>query len=262
MLPDRSARQRLSRSAGFGHDMSSHFRPIVLCYHAVSDGWAHALSVSPGALTRHLHLMLARRFRAATAADVVAARGRLFHVTFDDAFRSVRTVLPVLERLGVPATVFACTAYADRGRTFAVPELVHEARAHPDELATMDWSDLAALAERGIEVGSHTHTHPHLTTVSDRELRLELRESREHVEGQLRMRCRFLSYPYGDHDERVRAAARVAGYDAAFALPGPVGSTDRFLVPRVGIWRGTNLLAALVKTSPFRHAIGNVRGWR
>ncbi len=237
------------------------FQPVVLCYHAVSDGWIHTLSVSRAAFARQLRLMLARRLRPATAEEVATGRGRLLHVTFDDAFRSVGAVVPLLERLRVPATVFVCSDYADGGRTFAVPELAEEARNHPQELATMNWSDLADLGERGVEVGSHTRTHPHLTALSDRELNRELTESRERIEAELRTPCRFLSYPYGDHDERVRAAARAAGYKAAFALPGRAGSADRFALPRTGIWRRTDLFSALVKTSPLRRSIGAVRRW-
>ena len=33
---------------------------------------------------------------------------------------------------------------------------------HPEELATMTWNERRAVAERGIGIGSHTLTHPHL----------------------------------------------------------------------------------------------------
>ena len=76
------------------------------------------------------------------------------HVTFDDAYRSVANAIPILERLQVPATVFACPGYADEGRPLDVPELADEALAHPEELATMGWEELRGLVERGVEIGS------------------------------------------------------------------------------------------------------------
>jgi peptidoglycan/xylan/chitin deacetylase (PgdA/CDA1 family) len=235
--------------------MSDRFEPLVLCYHAVSDTWEHLLSVRPRAFERQLKLMRARGYAAAPAPDVLAGRGRLFHVTFDDALRSLTNALPILERLRVPATVFACTAFAEDGRALDVAELADEASAHPDELATMDWDELAELGERGVEIGSHTKTHPHLRTLSDLELRAELRESRERLEDVLGRRCRFLAFPYGEHDERVRAAARAAGYEAAFALPGRSLPWDPFALPRIGIWRQTGLVRALFKTSPVGWAV-------
>jgi peptidoglycan/xylan/chitin deacetylase (PgdA/CDA1 family) len=234
--------------------------PVTLCYHAVSETWEHLLSVSPASFERQLRLMLALRYRPASAAEIVGGRGRLFHVTFDDAFRTVWNAVPALERLGVRATIFVCTAFADDGRPLDVPELEAQARAHAEELATLSWNAIAELTARGLEIGSHTKTHPHLTALSDLELRTELRASREQVEDVLELPCRFLAFPYGEHDERVRAAARGAGYEAAFALPGRTAPWDVFALPRVGIWRRTGLFRTAVKTSSINRTVAAVRG--
>jgi peptidoglycan/xylan/chitin deacetylase (PgdA/CDA1 family) len=236
--------------------------PVTLCYHAVSDTWEHLLSVRPASFERQLRLLLALRYRPATAAEIASGRGRLFHITFDDAFRTVWNAVPALERLGVRATIFVCTVFADDGRPLDVPELEDQARAHAAELATLGWDALAELAARGLEVGSHTRTHPHLTALSDLELRTELRASREQVEDVLELPCRFLAFPYGEHDARVRAAARGVGYEAAFALPGRAAPWDAFALPRVGIWRQTGLFRTVVKTSPINRTVAAVRGWQ
>ena len=94
------------------------------------------------------------------------------------------------------------------------------------------------------------------------ELRTELRASREQIEDALELPCRFLAFPYGEHDERVRAAARCAGYEAAFALPGRSAPWDVFALPRVGIWRRTGLFRTVIKTSPINRTVGVVRGWQ
>lgn len=162
---------------------------------------------------------------------------RVLHVTFDDAFRSVLHLLPALERLGVPVTIFVCSEYARDGRPFDVPELAQHAAQLPDELATMDWDLVRSVAARGVEVGSHTRTHPHLTRLSDAELELELRESRAAIEAELDRRCRFFAYPYGEENARVREAARGAGYEAAFAVQVDDRDVDAFAVPRVAVFR-------------------------
>jgi peptidoglycan/xylan/chitin deacetylase (PgdA/CDA1 family) len=221
-------------------------RSLVLCYHAVSDTWEHSLSVRPAAFERQLRFLV-RLYRPVTAAEIVGARGRLLHVTFDDAFRSVDAALPALERLGVPATVFACTDLADEGLPLAVPELAAEAAAQPEELSTYPWERVRELAERGVEVGSHTCSHPHLPRLADDELERELRESRTRLEDELGRPCRFLAYPFGDENGRVRAAARRAGYDAAFALPGDVAAPDDFALPRLAVWRRDTLPRLAVK---------------
>ena len=223
--------------------------PLVLCYHGVSDSWPSGLSVGPRQLEQQLRSLLRRGYRPADADRAVAGRGRLIHVTFDDAYRSVAAALPVLELLGVPATVFACASFADDGREPDVRELAYEVRSYPGELLTMDWDRLRDLAERGVEIGSHTFTHARLPDVPDGQLDAELRDSRERIADELRRPCRFLSYPYGEQDARVRAAAERAGYDAAFALPGKRTFADRYAIPRVGVYRADRGVRFLVKTS-------------
>ena len=225
-------------------------QPLVLCYHAVSDSWPDRLAVRPAALERQLRSLLRRGYHPAGAASVAGGSGRLVHVTFDDAYTSVARAIPLLERLGVPSTVFACSGYADGGRVLDVPELAAEAESHPDELETMNWDELGALTERGVEVGSHTVTHAHLTRLSDEELNRELRESRTELSDRLGRPCRFLAYPYGEEDGRVRAAAQAAGYQAAFGLPTPGAPFDRYSVPRIGVWRDDSLFRFTLKSSP------------
>lgn len=224
-------------------------RPLVLCYHAVSDAWADPLAVSPAMFERHVRSVIRRGYRPVSATEALSGRGRLLHVTFDDAYRSVMAAMPVLDRLGVPATVFACTDHANEGRPLDIPELATEADAYPGELATMSWDQLRSLAGRKVEIGSHTRSHAHLTQLTDSALDDELRGSRERLEDELGVPCRYLAYPYGEHDARVRSAARQAGYEAAFALPGPERLTDVYEVPRVGLWRKDGVLRATLKTT-------------
>jgi peptidoglycan/xylan/chitin deacetylase (PgdA/CDA1 family) len=228
--------------------VTQRFRPLVLCYHAVSDGWTHGLSVGPRQLERQLRLMVRRGYRGGGVEETLDGRRRILHATFDDAYRSVASALPILERLRVPASVYACTGYADGGRALSIPELAAEAAAYPSELATMDWAALREVVERGVEVGSHTVSHPHLTRLSDGELEAELRDSRARLEAELARPCRFLAYPYGENDGRVREAARRAGYEAAFALRERFDGADPFGLPRVDFYRKDTPLRAMLKT--------------
>jgi peptidoglycan/xylan/chitin deacetylase (PgdA/CDA1 family) len=225
------------------------FRPLVLCYHAISDDWPHALATGPATFERQLRAVLARGYRPGSAAQAVEGRARVLHITFDDAFISIDRALPILEGLGLRATVFACTGYADGGRPLDVPELADDAARLPHELETMDWDALRSLGERGIDVQSHTVSHPHLPRLGDEELRRELSESRERLEAELGRRVGLLAYPFGDEDQRVRAAARAAGYDAAFALPGRTRNPDRYALPRVGVYLRDGVVRASVKTT-------------
>jgi peptidoglycan/xylan/chitin deacetylase (PgdA/CDA1 family) len=224
-------------------------RSLTLMYHAVSDAWDDALAIRVDDFDRLLTGLVRGRRRGARAAEIAARPGdpRLLHVTFDDAFASVRNALPTLHRLRVPATIFVCTDLAEDGAPLAISEL--DRVAQRAELRTLDWDELRELAEDElIEIGSHTKTHAHLPKLSDSELRAELAGSKEAIEDRLGRPARYLAYPFGEEGERVRRAADAAGYDAAFAAPGSSLHADLFRLPRTGLWRGDTLERQRLKT--------------
>ena len=162
--------------------------------------------------------------------------------SFDDAFRSAATVFPALERLGVPIQIFVCTKYARNAAPLTIPELAGD---DPEQLATMSWDELRAHVARGVAIGSHGVSHAHLTRLSDDELRRELTESKEAIEDELRAPCRFMAYPYGEHDERVRAAVRAAGYERAFGLR--ERGRNPYALRRVDLYRRHGPASALLR---------------
>lgn len=225
------------------------FRPLILCYHAVSDAWDDPLATRVAHFEQQLQTLVERGFRGASAEEVVHRPDgrRLLHVTFDDAFRSVENAVPILERLELPATVFVCTDLAGAGRELRVTELQRVEQV--DELATLDWSSLRAIAEDGlIDVGSHTRSHAHLTGLDDDDLHRELAGSKVAIESEVGRPCLFFAYPYGEHDARVREAVRAAGYSAAFAAPGSSIGVDLFQVPRTAFWRNESPARCAAKT--------------
>jgi peptidoglycan/xylan/chitin deacetylase (PgdA/CDA1 family) len=245
---------------------------ISLCYHGVSHSWRSSLAVTPQQLHAQVSFFLARGYRPATVAETLAAppRGRVLLVTFDDAMRSVhRLALPVLERLGVVATVYAPTHYILEGEPMGWLEVRgHLATEHAGELDPMTPDELREVARRGWEVGSHTCTHPWLTRLGDVTLATELTQSKAELEELMGQPCRTLAYPFGDQDPRVAAAAAAAGYDGAVTLPGRVPSwpriptaIERMTLPRIGVYRDDDWRRFRLKVSQPIRMLRRSRLW-
>jgi peptidoglycan/xylan/chitin deacetylase (PgdA/CDA1 family) len=213
---------------------------LVLCYHAVSERWPASLSVTPHALAEQLGFVVRRGYRGVTFTEAVTqeAEGRRVAVTFDDAYESVLGLaFPILERLGLTATVFVPTAFADSGRLMSWPGVdVWLGTEHQAELAGMSWDALGRLAEEGWELGSHTRTHARLPDLDDAALHDELTGSKEACERRLGTPCRAIAYPYGAVDDRVVAAVARAGYVAAATLPESFADPAPLRWPRVGVF--------------------------
>jgi len=204
---------------------------LVLCYHGITTDERALLRVPAGDLRRQLSSLLDRGYAAVTFAEAVSApSGALtLAVTFDDAEPNVLVLaLPVLQELGIPATVFAPVDQVG--------------------VRALSWDDLAALAAAGWEIGSHTLSHAHLPELDGTALERELRGSRAAIEDALGRPCRSLAYPFGEVDARVRAAAAAAGFVAGCTTGGSAHA-DPLLCPRVGVDGRDSRLAFRLKTS-------------
>ena len=227
---------------------------LVLCYHAVSPTWPSVLAISPDRLRSQLEWLVHRGYRGATFTDAVTGppAARTLAVTFDDAYRSVRTLaFPIFSELGLPGSVYVPTAFAGDERPMRWPGIEEwHGGPHEHELACMRWEELAELADAGWEVGSHTRSHPRLTSLGDASLTTELEGSREEVEHRLGHPCASIAYPYGAVDDRVVGAAQAAGYRTGAALPERPHRSSSMAWPRVGVYPADAAWRFRVKASP------------
>jgi peptidoglycan/xylan/chitin deacetylase (PgdA/CDA1 family) len=226
---------------------------LVLCYHAVSPTWTADLSVTPEALEWQLSRLVTAGWHGTTFADAVLEppADRTLVVTFDDGFASVQSFgLPVLDKLGLPATVFVPSAFMGTRQRLRWPGIEHWSDTpYAEELRGMDWSDLRELADLGWEIGSHTCSHPRLTELTSGELEKELCSSRREVSENVGRPCRTIAYPYGAADARVASCAEAAGYAAGASLGSSLRHLGAHRWPRVGVYHGDDERRFRVKIS-------------
>lgn len=100
----------------------------------------------------------------------------------------------------------------------------------------MNWDDLRSLDCNLITVGSHTMSHPILTTLSGEEMESEISESRRCLEQQLQRKVDFFCYPNGAYDKRayqlVQKTYRAAVTTESGVIAGSQG-LDVHRLPRI-----------------------------
>lgn len=100
----------------------------------------------------------------------------------------------------------------------------------------MSWEDLQSLDHDLITVGSHTLSHPILTTLSGEEIELEISESRRCLEQRLQRKVDFFCYPNGAYDKRayqlVQKTYRAAVTTESGVIDGSQG-LDLHRLPRI-----------------------------
>lgn len=105
------------------------------------------------------------------------------------------------------------------------------------------WDEVATLARHGVDIESHSYSHPFLTGLGAEMLSHEIADSRTILQEKTNEPVRFFCYPYGAFDNAVIAAIRGAGYEAALTTTrAPIRrSTDPMKLTRYLIHADTSL---------------------
>jgi len=181
----------------------------ILAYHSLDDSGS-VLSTSPRIFAEQMRILseldadivsineISKRMIRADASKPMIA------ITFDDGFRNIHEhALPVLQRYRFPATVFLVTDYCGGMNSWPSQPL-----GIPYQ-ALLDWNQIKEMSRAGIEFGSHTRTHRHLTTIPNREAEEELVSSKRDIEDAIGRPVDTFAYPYGSYDDRVKELARM-----------------------------------------------------
>ncbi len=224
------------------HRRPSKGRGCILLYHRVNDLAHDPLTTGVERFAEHLATL--RRHYPVIATSELVARvkehkrlpGTAVAIHFDDCYRDVHTnAARLLAHLQMPACAFISSGFIDTDLVFP-----HDANARPVHFENLGSQEVADLARKGFEIGSHTVNHADLGQVSFEQAKEELNESKSVLESILGRSVNLVSYPYGKRSNirpEVVDLARGAGYVAMFSAYGGYieGHTDTFDIRRIGI---------------------------
>lgn len=182
----------------------------VLCYHSVKKEDIGRFEAQMAYLARKCQVAKVSQIRAAPA----AARSMVVAISFDDAFAdTIMNVKPFLKEHKFNAAVFVPT------NNLGLPPQWKKSHTSPETDERVMGAEEIAKADRdGLEIFSHTRSHPALTEIDDTMLISELVESKRQLERIVGHEVSAISYPYGAHDLRVCSAAKSAGYKFGFTI--------------------------------------------
>lgn len=214
--------------------------PRVLCFHKVSERFCwEGTWTTPARFFGYIDRLAGKGYRFIGEDEylkIVSAGGRgrrkSVFLTFDDGYAEIySSVLPGLEKRGVPSHVFLPTDYVGETNTWDL-SLGRRPFRH------LSWAEIESMAQRGVTFGSHGASHRDLGAMTPPEVEIELVRSKAVIEERLGRPVRTVSYPFGRFRDHVIAAARAAGYECAFSLyPGRSNArVDRFALRRSAVY--------------------------
>lgn len=222
-------------------------------------------------LRRHYSIIELRAFvEAVTSGTAARLPRKSLVVTLDDGHRGNRTLLPVIERMGVPVAIFLCASIVGSNRVFwfkhvedpgplkrisdperlerlrlaGVPEYGKDREALSDE-------EIKEMTGKRVDFQSHGNSHPILPRCEDATARREIFESKDELASRYGLDIYAFSYPNGDYSERELRLVREAGYLCGLTIePGSnTASTDPYRLKRISIDDPDGIDALLVKSS-------------
>lgn len=117
---------------------------------------------------------------------------KVLSISFDAAWGRANTegILNILDQYDVKTTFFLVGFWVEK---------------HPDLVAE--------LVARGHEIGNHSATHPHMSRLSEAQIREELRKTSDMVEAITGKPTTLFRPPYGEYNNAVVRVSREEGYE-------------------------------------------------
>lgn len=208
----------------------------ILGYHDVRDRGGSPMLIAGSKFREQMQAIKDSQIPVVSLSDVMAWKKgeknipqESIVITFDDGWEGVYTyAYPVLKEFGFPFTVYLYKKYVNIGGR------------------SMSWAQIKEMMQHGCEIGSHSVSHESLKkkpkakmTDADHQqwILSELKDSREFLEQNLKVKITSFAYPYGVFDDAIMETGLQIGYESLVTVNGqktgwetPNGKLGRYII--------------------------------
>ena len=169
--------------------------------------------------------------------------GKVVGITFDDGYLdNYEHALSVLQKYHFSATCFVVAERIGKTNIWSHGKNIREA-------PLMNRDHINAWIKAGMDIGSHTSTHVHLTQIADELAKEEIFGSKKRLEDTFSIAITDFCYPYGEFNQKTYSLVKEAKYQTACSTQRKRSRRDDdvLILPRVHMARRTTLLLFLAK---------------
>ena len=182
----------------------------ILCYHTFDSAAKTPFTVAHARFDEQLRYLYVQKIPVIPLSQLTdylqgkaALPPRSVVITIDDGYKTAKEIAwPILQKYGDPFTLYV------------YPQSISHLRG------SLKWDDLRLMAASGVDIESHSMTHPLLThpgkPMNKNEYHAwiegELLEPKRRIESELQRPVTSIAYPYGGYDEFIMERTKAAGY--------------------------------------------------
>jgi len=195
-------------------------------YHSIADN-SEFFSVSASDFEKQVAYLSKNKYKIISALKLVEflknkdkIPPKTIVITFDDGYEdNYLKAFPILEKYGFSASIFVTTGSIGSQRK----------TSRGTSIPTLSWAQIKEMSLSGrIDFFPHTHTHPQLDSLSDKDAREEIAKSKNIMENKLSKKMTLFAYPYGRSNPKIKKILEQEGFQAAFTVePGAISRSSK-----------------------------------
>ena len=214
------------------HGGTSVNQAVLLQYHHVSSDTPSITSVTPEQFEAHLDLITSLNLQVLSLDTIISQikSGKGFAkdtvaITFDDGYLSIyEHAYPLLKERRLPFSVFVN------------PKAIDDAHS-----SQMTWQQLREMQQNGATIANHSTFHNHLLEKQLNEsekswlsrTKKDIEWAQKRLVTQLGIKNKWLAYPYGEFDQKLKSLLIELGFLGFSQQSGPINkTTDWQAIPR------------------------------
>ncbi|MFT6153850.1 MAG: peptidoglycan/xylan/chitin deacetylase (PgdA/CDA1 family) [Bermanella sp.] len=228
----------------------------ILQYHHVNTTTPAVTSISPELFEQHLDLINEEGLLVIPLDVMIHSiklgipfKRKVVAITFDDNYRSIYdNAFPLLKKRRLPFTIFIN------------PKSI---TSNNNSKLTLSWDHLSEMNRYGGTIANHTQNHDHLLRKLKNEtlnnwkkrIKQEIESAQNQLEQELGASPKWLAYPYGEFDQKLKDLLIEMDYLGFSQQSGPINrTTDWQSIPRFpasGIYSNLKTLTTKINSLAF-----------
>lgn len=168
-------------------------------------------------------------------------------ITFDDGFANIfEHAFPLILKYNIKSMVFVATGFIDNKISF------NSYFRSKININPLEWGQIREMAASGVEIGSHTLTHPNLLNLPYHKATEEINNSKKRIEDIICKKVKYFAYPYGSKttfNNQIKQIVNDCGYERAYTniMGFNKANTDPYELRRIRIYSDDNIFRFKMK---------------